>query len=336
MKSKIKRSSNNDQNFSKICEAIAVPIKVEIFQDCFERTVHANVITSEDYYDKTNNAILEAKAVMPSEMYFDSTYSVQETSGYSRPMLIYCHILKPIKDYPIGLHIKYEDDIIRISQIDKNSLLDRAKCLIPGDQIVAINGCAIRGMNTKQIYDVIRNAIGSISFTIRNNNGDPTIVLNSIQNTGPQCKVGVAFRNDWNNRAKLIISSINDDSPYNSSLLCIGQQVIAIQDIPCSNLLAADAAELCHEVATGYYHITILSTAKSYNNNIATVISYEIKRKYFINQFNNKLKRGLLKLHNSPKSLFNKSTTANSKTKGNRVGANAIADTFDTMISNTL
>lgn len=312
-----------DHRFSLICEAIPLPTNSEVLQKCFARTIHTNVMTMQEAYSEATNHA-EARPLMPSQHHFDSTYGFQETLGYSRPMFIYCHVVKPSKECLVGLHMKCDDEIVRISRVDRNGLLAGTKCLYPGDQIIAVNGCSLRKMNIKQITNFINNAAGSISFTVRNEFGDPNIILNSVQKNNEAAKLGIAFRNDWTDREKLIVSKIQEKSVLSSSLLCVGQQVLALQGVPCSNLLALDAAQLSVEHSNGN-RFDIISTMKSAND-VATVLSCERTRLYFKLS---KLQRfwgftsfpGDLQLH--AKSMF---TSASKK----RIGL-AVADSFDSM-----
>lgn len=319
-----------DHNFVRICEAIPIPTKAEIFQDCFARTIRADVMESHESDTMEATNVLEAKAMMPPTTHFDGTYGAQETLlAYARPMFIYCHTFKNSKDCRLGLHIQYEHDAVKICRIDADSLLDSTKCLRPGDQLIAINGCSLRTLNRDQIHEFIQNATGSISFTVRNQYGDPNIVLSSVQKASSLSKVGLAFRNDWTDGAKLIVSSIHEESPFRSSLLCVGQQIISIQDVPCSNLSAAEAAELCRESSTcsNGNQVAIISTAKAATN-VATVLCCEVKR---INSNQSKFQRfSGLRIFPSDLSFHAKSLFSPASKK--RVGL-AIPDSFGTIPS---
>lgn len=277
----------NDFQFAILCPAVHITSQDTMLQDCFVNSIDADAIWSDQDSEGETDTV-EARALMQTTGSFDTTYSLQDTSGYSRPMFIFCQIIKPSKEFPIGLELKHDsrDDVTRISKIDPNSPFAKAKCLQAGDHLIAINGQSVRTMNIKKITELIQSIVGLISITVRNEKGDSNTVLNSVPKQNADTKVGLAVRNDWRNGAKLCVSKIREDSPFLSSLLNVGQQILMINDVPCGNLRAADAAALIRQSHNGTCSdsnipssLTILSTIKFRKSliDVATVISCENK-----------------------------------------------------------
>lgn len=335
--------------FATLCPAVQISCDSTMLQDCFIQTVDAEAVWSDD--DCAEEPMtLEARALMPSNLSFDATYSLQYTSGYSRPMFIYCHVIKQSADSAIGVNLRHDtrDGIVRIRKIDPNSAIGRAKCLQVGDHVIAVNGHSVRAMTVKQIADLVRSIGGSISITVRNENGDPSVVLNSIQkHNKEQAKYGLAVRNDSRNGGKLIVSKIRDDSPLMASLLNVGQHILMINNVPCSNLPAPEAAALIRQSSNctssdpnSPTYLTVLSTIQFRKTltDLATVISFENKTKKKVSisrvlakrypKFIQKMKK-LTKIHTDIQNLAKIHFACHSKNYNNqkRIGI-AVADSF--------
>jgi PDZ domain len=248
---------------------------------------HNDILPTSWTYSR-DHKILAAEIVSPTILGHSPTYGGQEILGLSRPSFIFCKVIKPYQESSIGIHFSKRDefDIVRIRNIDPSSPFARSGCLQPGDEIIAVNGMSIVGLNVRKITKILVTSIEYMSITVKTVNGDSSTFLNSIQKATKHDRLGINLRNVRNKGGMLIIDDIGGGSILSSSLLTPGHQLLTINDVDCCIMHATEVAKLSQNTnatkqqtednidSEEYYHINILSRAPPSSNNIlATVVS---------------------------------------------------------------
>jgi PDZ domain len=287
-KREIPSSLRNSSNYhsTQLCQAIPLGNNnQQILSDCFSKTINAIAITEEGDIEITRLAV---DLVLPYDPCPSISFGLQEISGYTRPMFTFCQIMRPSADYPLGIYFDNDqDNVVRIRSIDWDSPFARTDSLRKGDHVIAVNGLSTRHLTSDQVFEIARTSTDSISLTVREENGDMNTVLNSVQKSSADCKIGITLRNEKYGGSRLLVSAIRENGIFSTSLLSPGHEVILINNIPCCSLKASDACELTRftngamtfgHTNEDFYHATILSRVPLKFNSFATVVSCEPKK----------------------------------------------------------
>jgi PDZ domain len=237
-----------------------------------------------------DNSIPEAIMIPEMKLGHNSIYGGQEISGLSRPSFVFCHVVKPRLDYPVGLTIdQMKDGTFRICTINNDSLFVRNNCIQHGDELIAINGISIKGLSKTKVNRILSNNSTTLSITIKNKGGDPNLFLSCIEKPTIDTPLGIHLRNRSKKGNILLVDNISDHSILNNSLLSIGHQIVSINDIDCKLLRATDVKDLItmssHSINTisnekqqqkHCYYVNILSRVpKPLTIKVATVVCCE-------------------------------------------------------------
>jgi len=192
-----------------------------------------------------------------------------------RPEYIYCKIIKPRPDAPLGIsflshrvkkrrpndrHNNTDTDLRCVVQtIARDGLLGdwSSHYMRPGDIVLSVNGSSTAGLDATQIAALLRDSHDTVSLTVHNPQGDPRTVASTVQKPTPDCRIGISLRSNLAG-TKLKVGRVLPDSLFADSLLVAGHRCLEINGHDCQCMLAAGAADCLRQ---GGSLITILSRA---------------------------------------------------------------------------
>jgi hypothetical protein len=214
-----------------------------------------------------------------------------EATTFSRPEFIYCSVLKPNNDAPVGLFLKSKcikdgkDGTVQrhvyISRIASNSLFsDPTNLLRVGDRILSVNKVSTDGMKAQDVANLIRASVGTVSITVRNPTGDPSLFGSTVEKPNEDAKVGISLRNGGVRGCILLASRVNANGLFADSLLQPGHRILFLNQKACRNVRSDTASEWIHhrEPSVAPRHknmVTIVS--RPFNDLYATVLCLETR-----------------------------------------------------------
>jgi len=208
---------------------------------------------------------------------FDRSSSVLNAShvetgvAYTRPEFIYAKVIKPRPDAKVGLFFKTREGATYISRIVENSLFSRTD-LQPGDRVISINNKDCLKFKAKRVIELIQKSVDTVSICVRNKQGDPHIVSNTVQKVSADSKIGVALKSK---RGALFVSRVLNERPFAHTLLMPGHRCLMINNISCENMSSHEAVNV---IANSPDCVTIVSRPR---DNFAMVLSCKKQRKWW-------------------------------------------------------
>uniref|UniRef100_A0A3Q3VX63 Protein PALS1 n=1 Tax=Mola mola TaxID=94237 RepID=A0A3Q3VX63_MOLML len=89
--------------------------------------------------------------------------------------------IEKAQDIPLGATVRNEMDSVVISRIVRGGAAERSGLLSEGDEILEINGIEIRGKDVNQVFDILADMHGLLTFVlIPNTQGKPPVKENVI------------------------------------------------------------------------------------------------------------------------------------------------------------
>ena len=193
-----------------------------------------------------------------------------------RPEYIYCKIIKPRPDAPLGISfLSHRIKKRRTTDRDNNTDTDTdLRCVVqsiardgllgdwsshyvrPGDIVLSVNGSSTAGLDAPQIAALLRDSHDTVSLTVHNPQGDPRTVASTVQKPTPDSRIGISLRSNLAG-TKLKVGHVLADSLFADSLLVPGHRCLEINGHDCKCMLAAGAADCLRQGGM----ITILSRA---------------------------------------------------------------------------
>jgi hypothetical protein len=185
--------------------------------------------------------------------------------GYTRPEFLHARAFKPNKDTPIGVFLAGRRGAIYISRISRDGLFAKSN-LRSGDRVMSVNNVSCLHGGATQVAELIKSAETSVSFTVHNKGGNPSLVSSSVQKPSPTRMVGIGFRQK---QGALHISRVNTNGLFGDSLLVPGHRCIMINGNESPNTPSRVAAGL---VADAREFVTIVCRR---HESLALVIACE-------------------------------------------------------------
>jgi hypothetical protein len=168
-------------------------------------------------------------------------------------------VLKDTKDSLVGIAFSQEtpDAPLTIKYIYQGGLFDSTD-LVPGLKVLRINNILVSSKSAKEAAELMKQFDGKVSVTAEGFRA-------TAEKPNKDSKVGISLKDE---NGAVIISFINPQGLFASSVLRVGQQVVSIAGYVCPPSAAA-AAEIIQEART----LTIVAEAVAVEDNSATSIS---------------------------------------------------------------
>ena len=205
-----------------------------------------------DINDDDDEADVEAPLVVHSELRHIPSLEAWRSSYqplHQRPSFICVTVLKPTPDYHVGIAL--EDDpstrSVRIASIDALGLFAKTP-LEKGDELISVNQTYCRhDHDAASCACLLETSPTVVQLVARHPHGHPFWVSTTVTKSTPQSSVGIGFRKHGNT---LRVSSILNDGLFSTSLVNVGDEIVAIEGNYCHALQSSQAAQLVADCKT--------------------------------------------------------------------------------------
>ena len=267
--SEIKSNAEYDSFcYQEICQVYPISNEEDnILMDCI---APESISFLPKYDDYKETSFVEAKVILATNSP-NSNDCTQSLMGLSKPMFTYCQVIKSHIEDESNLGITFETidkNKMYISCIDPGSPFERPGCIFTGDQIIAIDGISTEHFSPCELLEMYKTSSSpNISITVMNASGDANTFMNSIEVPSGDCHLGLSLYNKSKYKGTLFVYDICNNGSLCSSLLGPGHQLLTINNIPCINLRAYDAATLLHNTtaASGTINGSLVSISQYKN-----------------------------------------------------------------------